>query len=147
MITNTFKEISFHEASTLFHQQTVWFDLEIDPASKKFLIGGLLGIVDGQCYITHVQEAELGQLVQILYQAQYVGGHNIVQFDLPWLALYTGTYAAIDYIKKYKAIDTLVLSSLIFPHKPSHALLKIYKAQSQTNQPCDDAHEHTLLRN
>ena len=35
MITNTFKEISFHEASTLFHQQTVWFDLEIDPASGK----------------------------------------------------------------------------------------------------------------
>lgn len=145
MITNTFKEISFHEASTLFHQQTVWFDLEIDPASKKFLIGGLLGIVDGQCYITHVQEAELGQLVQILYQAQYVGGHNIVQFDLPWLALYTGTYAAIDYIKKYKAIDTLVLSSLIFPHKPSHALLKIYKVQSQTNQPCDDALESYQL--
>lgn len=142
---HTIKEINLDDASEIFHQKIVWFDLEIDPVSKKFLVGGLLGVVDGEYYVTQFQESDLKNVVNILYEAKYVGGHNILLFDLPWLALYTSAYATLDYIKKYKAIDTLVLSSLIFPHQPSHALLKIYKVKNQNNQPCDDAIESYQL--
>lgn len=142
---NTIKEINLHKASEIFHQQTVWFDLEIDPVSKNFLIGGLVGIIEGEYYSTQFQEADLKTVVNILHEAKYVGGHNILQFDLPWLAIYTGAYATLEYIKKHKAIDTLVLSSLLFPHRPSHALLKIYKVNSTTNEPCYDALESYQL--
>ena len=143
---NTPKEISIDQASEFFYQQVVWFDLEIDPVSKQFLIGGLLGIIEDEYYTVKFNEPDLKSIVNILHNAKYVGGHNILQFDLPWLAVFTGAYATLNFIKSNKTIDTLILSSLIIPHRPSHALLKIYKAKSlTTNNPCYDALESYQL--
>lgn len=143
---NTPKEISIDQASTLFHEQMVWIDLEIDPVSKQFQIGGLLGIIEGDYYTLKFNESSLNSIVNILHNAKYVGGHNILQFDLPWLAVFTGAYATLNSIKSNKTIDTLILSSLILPHRPSHALLKIYKSKNiTTNNPCYDALESHQL--
>ncbi|MFI8145609.1 RecQ family ATP-dependent DNA helicase [Acinetobacter sp. ABJ_C5_2] len=139
---NTPKEISIDQASELFYQQMVWFDLEIDPVSNQFQIGGLLGIIEDEYYTVKFNEPALKSIVNILHNAKYVGGHNILQFDLPWLAVFTGAHAILDSIKSNKTIDTLILSSLILPHRPSHALLKIYKTKNiTTNDPCYDALE------
>lgn len=68
-------------------------------------------------------------------------GHNILAFDLLWLKQHTPYHLSIDDICQSKALDTLLLTILIFPHQPSHSLLKLYKVKSTINDPIYDCIE------
>ena len=135
------KEIDLPYASAYFSQQIVWFDLEINPHNNELLIGALLCVIDQQPYAATFKESDLEIVMHILCNATYVAGHNIVQFDLKWWIDHTIHADSAKFLLKNKALDTLILSNLVFPQHPSHALLKIYKAPDSENNPIYDCLE------
>lgn len=97
-------------------------------------------------------------IYRLLNKASYLGGHHLIEFDLPRLhALLidglTNTDNQYELLVNQlnnsntllrwqaKAWDTLVLSCLLIPHQPSHALAKIYKANVDYNNPVLDCLE------
>lgn len=105
-------------------------DTEIDYKSGTILdIGSIRGgstfhSSSTSAFITHVKGA------------RYVCGHNILNHDL----LYIKHAIADAGISTSNVIDTLPLSALLFPAKPSHALLKDDKlAPDDANNPLNDA--------
>ena len=74
----------------------------------------------------------------------YLCGHNIIRFDSKYIEEYWDDNEKSDLrtgledkseeeIRKYKYIDTLTVSPLIFPEFPSHKLDKDYKHESEQN--------------
>ncbi|MBQ9142970.1 MAG: RecQ family ATP-dependent DNA helicase, partial [Lachnospiraceae bacterium] len=76
-------------------------------------------------------EAEFGRFIK---GASYICGHNIIDFDLQYIKEYVER-AGISMV-----IDTLCWSTLLFPQKPYHKLLKDDKLQvDELNNPLNDA--------
>lgn len=68
--------------------------------------------------------------------SKYICGHNILRHDLKYIDT-TITEAGID---EMHIIDTLLLSPLLFPKNPYHALVKDDKLQTgELNNPLSDA--------
>lgn len=74
----------------------------------------------------------------------YLCGHNIIRFDSKYIEEYWDDNKKSEFrtdledtsekeIRKYKYIDTLTVSPLIFPEFPSHKLDKDYKHESEQN--------------
>lgn len=144
-------------------QSIVWLDLEIDPKSKQsddksnhHLIDA--AIVIGQYYWQFdgkvLQDKTIAStLLTLLDTARYLGGHNIIAFDLPKLVELLSSIspnpskntAKILENWQAKSWDTLILSCLLIPHQPSHALTKLYKANTQYNNPILDCLESRLV--
>ena len=84
-------------------------------------------------------EIALAGLDEFAAGAEFVLGHNLIQFDLPYLA------AAKPDMKllRLPAVDTLRLSPLAFPRNPYHHLVKHYQdgglKQGRLNDPELDA--------
>ena len=76
------------------------------------------------------------ELEMLANQSDFICGHNIIKHDLKHLQKYFGNPEwGIN-----KAIDTLLLSPLLFPKNPYHKLLKDDKLQSdELNNPVNDA--------
>jgi ATP-dependent DNA helicase RecQ len=109
----------------------IFIDTEVDTQGKKILdIGAVSG--DGKKF--HDTSAE--GFAKFIEGAEYLAGHNILQFDIPHLTKVTGSaiFLGIHFI------DTLPLSPLLFPMKPYHRLLKDDKLQTdETNNPVNDS--------
>lgn len=136
-------QVSLTEALDLFYKKDIWIDLEIDPQSKELILGGLV-VADTECntfYVVNFSKNDLKIVVQLLAHAKRVCGHNILAFDLKWLKQHTPYMLSINDISKSKVLDTLLLTNLIFPHQPSHSLLKLYKVQTTINDPIYDCIE------
>lgn len=85
----------------------------------------------------------------------YLCGHNIIRFDSKYIEEYWNENnkpelrinledKTEEEIRKYKYIDTLTVSPLIFPEFPSHKLNKDYKHESEkddltVNNPVEDS--------
>ena len=95
-------------------------------------------------------------VLSLIEHACFLGGHNIIEFDLPYLhqllAHALSPQSHDDLINhlhqqqtlsnwQHKAWDTLILSCLLIPHQPSHALAKLYKAKVEHNDPVQDCAE------
>lgn len=108
-----------------------FFDLEIDPQKKKILdIGG----IRSDDFTFH--KIDFKEFKTFLDQSEFICGHNVFAHDLKYLQNHFG----MDYFNKVKAIDTLLLSPLLFPKKPYHHLLKDDKIQiDDLNNPLNDA--------
>lgn len=105
----------------------VFLDIEVSTSSGKIAD---LGAVDSQDQTIHTPSQ--GDFLNFVKDAEYVGGHNVLNHDLQYLK-------HLDLDKK-KVIDTLYLSPLMFPMRPSHKLLKDEKIFSDTlNNPLLDA--------
>src|SRR5690606_26705082 len=90
-------------------------DTEIDYKSRAILDIGSIKY-DGSRF----HSSSIPDFVTYLKGTQYVCGHNILNHDLFYIK-----YAIADAgIQESNIIDTLHLSALLFPAKPSHALLK-----------------------
>lgn len=137
--------ISIEKAEKLFNKQTIWIDLEICPNSKNLLIGGLLCEIEKVFYALNFKGSDLEKIIKLLGRSQWVAGHNILGFDLEWFNTHTEFSLFSQHIIKNKSFDTLLLSNLVFPHKPSQALLKLYKAKTTENNPIYDCLESYLL--
>lgn len=144
--------------SKLDPQQTLWLDLEINPENETLIDGAFL-IND---YYWHFDAQQFRQQSDVAYEllnkADFLGGHHLIEFDLPHLysllndALSTTSYKhtllasqldGSDKLRRWqaKAWDTLILSCLFIPHQPSHALAKLYKANVDYNNPVLDCLE------
>lgn len=108
-----------------------FFDIELNDSGKQLLdIGCVLS--DGQGF--HKNQPE--EFIQFIEKCDFICGHNIIAHDLAYLQRHFG-YAewGLD-----KAIDTLLLSPLLFPKLPYHNLLKDDKLQTEArNNPLNDA--------
>lgn len=105
----------------------VFLDIEVSTSSGKVAD---LGAVDSLDQTIHTPSQ--GDFLNFVKNAEYVGGHNILNHDLQYLKLME--------LDKKKVIDTLYLSPLMFPMRPSHKLLKDEKILSDAlNNPLLDA--------
>lgn len=78
----------------------------------------------------------IDQLIKFVKKVDYFVGHNIINHDLRYLAK---TKVAKQITSKV-CIDTLFLSTLLFPEKPYHALVKDDKIDTNSiNNPLNDA--------
>ena len=105
----------------------VFLDIEVSTSSNKIMD---LGAVNDQDSTFH--NSIQGDFLNFVKDAEFIGGHNILNHDLKYLA-------HLD-LRKKKVIDTLYLSPLMFPMRPSHKLLKDDKILSDAlNNPLLDA--------
>ena len=114
----------------------LFFDLEIPKGATKITdIGALFGPVQ-----YHGNSIE--KLHEILYNAEYICGHNIIEYDIPKLR----EIAKTPGIENKLHIDTLILSPLLFPKKPYHRLVKDYKLSNGINAQNNPLHDAMLSR-
>lgn len=74
--------------------------------------------------------------------SSFICGHNIFAHDLKYLRLQYGE----GFLKNVEAIDTLLLSPLLFPKRPYHNLLKDDKMDSdELNNPLNDSKKAKAL--
>lgn len=108
-----------------------FIDTEIDPKSKNILdIGSVRQ--DGSSF----HKSSVAEFIQFLNGTQFICGHNIINHDIK----YIGKALTDAGINPGNIIDTLYLSTLLFPTKPYHALLKDDKLQSEDiNNPLNDS--------
>ncbi len=119
---NTFIEKNYFNIVNI-----VFLDIEVSTASGKV---SDLGAVDSFDRTIHTPSQ--GDFLDFVKDAEYIGGHNILNHDLQYLK-----HLNLD---KKKVVDTLYLSPLMFPMRPSHKLLKDEKILSDAlNNPLLDA--------
>lgn len=107
----------------------LFFDLEYNPKTAKVRE---YGFILGDCRVRAVNSAKLESAVE---KAKFIVGHNILRHDIPILK----DYFSIDF-PNIKVLDTLMLSSLLFPRKPYHKLRKEYlHDENEPSNPLNDA--------
>lgn len=103
-------------------------DLEIDSKNKIADIGAV-------CGQHHFHQNRPHELINFIKSAKFICGHNFLAHDFHYLQ---GDLTAIGKNKMH-VIDTLLLSPLLFPARPYHALDKDYKTQlEESNNPLND---------
>ncbi|MFT6868508.1 MAG: ATP-dependent DNA helicase RecQ [Cyclobacteriaceae bacterium] len=108
-----------------------FIDTEIEPKSGKIIdIGSIKD--NGSSFHSN----SISDFTDFLSETDFVCGHNIFNHDLKYIQK-----AVIDSgISNSHAIDTLFISTLLFPTRPYHALLKDDKLQSEDiNNPLNDS--------
>ena len=91
---------------------------------------------------TPFHENSFDNLLLFLHQVPYIGGHNILKHDLFYLK---PQFEKAGY-RQPKVIDTLNLSSLLFPENQHHQLLKDDKLQAdKPNNPVNDSLKSLVL--
>ncbi len=108
-----------------------FIDTEIERKSRKILdIGGF----KDNGYSFHSNS--ITDFIAFLRGTEFICGHNIFNHDLKYIQKAVSDAE----INSANIIDTLFLSSLLFPSKPYHALGKDYKSQyEESNSPLNDS--------
>jgi len=108
-----------------------FIDLEADPRSGKILD---IGAERSDGALLH--GASVLSLLDFVRDCTYLCGHNIVRHDLPLI----GKAAGAAGWGRDQAIDTLLLSPLLFPTRPYHRLIKDDRLlPEEQNDPLEDA--------
>lgn len=108
----------------------LFFDLEVNPKSKKILEYGIL------CDKLEQRGKQLKDFKTLAKEAKIICGHNIIAHDLPILK----ENDFDDQFLEKPSIDTLYLSALLSPKKPYHPLVKDYQLNTEDiNNPLADA--------
>lgn len=81
-----------------------------------------------------------GRIAAELRRGRFIIGHNAAVHDIPKLECLTG-----HALEDLQLIDTLWLSPLAFPDRPSHALRKSYLSETSLADPVMDALETIAL--
>jgi ATP-dependent DNA helicase RecQ len=108
-----------------------FFDLETESKNLTILdIGGVKG--DDATF----HSASLSKFLEFIQDTEYLVGHNILKHDIQIIEKHSQTQLT----KRYKIIDTLYLSPLLFPSRPYHSLLKDEKILTdELNNPVNDS--------
>lgn len=114
--------------------RVIFIDTEVSESKKTILdYGAALDINSGihtrsgHQFLEYIQENAKNHKL-------YLCGHNIIRHDMKYLE------KDMQGVMEYECIDTLMLSPLLFPSKPYHALLKDDKLQTdELNNPLHDA--------
>ena len=127
--------------SDLYKPRGVSIDFEIISHNDKIIKFAAVCGKTGKVFISEGKNIadELCKLDDFVYGAEYIIGHNIINFDLPRVQQVTPNLGLL----KLPVIDTLRLSPLAFPRNPYHHLIKHYQdgdlKQVQINNPELDA--------
>ena len=109
----------------------VFVDLEVNPENNTVTDYGAVTESDD---VLHTHSAQ--QFHAFISDCAFVCGHNILRHDMQYFSLPDGA----------NAIDTLMLSPLLFPNRPYHKLLKDDKLQTdELNNPVNDAKKAQTL--
>lgn len=125
-------------------EKILCLDLEIHPQTKQLLEGAM--IIGHQVWFFQADDVlhHKQDIILLIQQAPLLLGHNLIEFDLKYLCQFL--HVEDDLASwRTKSIDTLYLSSLLLPHQPSHALVKLYKSQKNINNPIQDCLESRVL--
>ncbi len=116
-------------------QRILSFDLELSRDNKFRHLGAVLA--DEMLNVKDNQEDAIARLDHLAKEADVILGHNVLDFDLPWLS----SQPVRPHILLDKPIiDTLYLSPLAFPANPYHRLIKDYKlVRDSINDPVNDS--------
>ncbi|HMO62242.1 MAG TPA: RecQ family ATP-dependent DNA helicase [Ferruginibacter sp.] len=108
-----------------------FFDIEVNPEKNQLL--------DIGCILSNhstFHKNQLKEFEKFIEPSNFICGHNIIAHDLPYLQKHFGNAAW----GLHKAIDTLLLSPLLFPKQPYHHLVKDDKLQTEAlSNPLNDA--------
>lgn len=107
-------------------KEIVFFDLEVKEGKNTV---GDCGATTNDGRLFH--DTKTSKLIDFISQYKYLAGHNIFNHDLHYLKDLNQ--------KKHEFIDTLLLSPLLFPQKPYHALGKEEKFDNEVNNPVNDS--------
>ena len=116
------------------------FDIETDKKGTALIRAGWAVVEDGVAEPTlgTCMPHEVGDLVEQIAAADVIIGHNIADFDIPFLAQRLDTMRTA--VAGKPVIDTLYLSPVAFPRNPYHHLYKDYKPfPLAPNDPAQDA--------
>lgn len=138
----------------------LWLDLEIDPNTEKLIDGAM--VLDNLYW--HFDQEDFAEsfsdIYKLIRETKFLGGHNLIEFDLPRIiGLLSDKLSKLPYGEHHtdtlykdvlpklqaKTWDTLLLSCLLIPHQPTHALTKLYKANIDYNNPVMDCVESRLV--
>ncbi len=111
-------------------------DLELDGRDRLTELGAILGDKELRTGARHDPQAALALLDEFGQSAPFVFGHNIYWHDLPHIARLRPAAALLQ----KPAVDTLLLSTIVFAEHPYHRLVKDYKlVQDALNDPVADS--------
>ncbi len=111
----------------------LFLDLEVSESSGKIVDVGAISSDNEKLHVKSI-----GSLLKFIEETDFICGHNILAHDLEYIA--KNTPGVISEQFKSKAIDTLLLSPLLFPRKPYHHLVKDDKLQTEElNNPLNDS--------
>ena len=112
-------------------------DLEVDPQGGR--IRAFAGVRSDIDRSVTGRGTDLGELDSLAVGADFLLGHNLIDFDLPHLRAAQPRLGLL----RLPAVDTLRLSPLAFPRNPYHHLVKHYKdgqlKRTRRNDPELDA--------
>lgn len=112
-------------------KKIIFFDLEIEPNSKKLLDIGAISLSGDQFH-----SSSKSDFLEFAKRGDFLCGHNVFKHDFPFLK----RDFQLNGISEQRLIDTLYLSPLLFPSKPYHALVKDHKLQHDgANDPLIDS--------
>ncbi len=98
-------------------------DLEINRKNGRIRAYGAVRADTGQGFTGGGSKSELAKLDDLADGADFVLGHNMIDFDLPHLVAAQPGLRLL----RLPAVDTLRLSPLAFPRNPYHGLVKHYQ--------------------
>ena len=108
--------------SSKFISRCVSVDLEVDPQTARIFAMAAVADNDAAALVSRkgASELVLDRLEEMLVDAPFLIGHNILRHDLPHLV--ASRPRLVETARH--AIDTLWLNPLAFPRNPYHRLVK-----------------------
>src|SRR5690554_1476174 len=109
----------------------LYFDLEVNPKNNVINDFGAIKDTGSKIHTTNVKEFSM-----FIQGTKFFVGHNVVNHDFK----YFNNYDELKNLRPSDAIDTLFLSTLLFPEEPYHKLVKDYKLYTESlNNPLNDS--------
>ncbi len=118
-------------------QIITFIDLEVNPSTNKVLDYGAAKFYEVRTN-RHVpfHSGHLAEFVEFIKDSQFICGHNVFKHDLKFLK----DSIPREILIRFKYIDTLLLSPLLFPATPYHRLVKDDKLNpEELNNPLLDS--------
>ncbi len=109
----------------------IFFDLEVNVKSNLIDDFGAVKNDGSKIHTTNAKEFS-----DFISGASFFVGHNVINHDFKFFE----NYHQFKKLRPKDAIDTLFLSTLLFPEEPYHKLVKDYKLQTEDlNNPLNDS--------
>jgi len=126
-------------------ERCVFVDLEVHSETNQLLkVGAWVPAANRVfCKVGNFDlKRASSELLAVVSQFDFIIGHNIEDFDWPYLIRIDKKYEKLS----DRIIDTLVLNPLVFPTNPYHKLVKDYKLQKESvNDPVEDCKQTARL--
>lgn len=115
-----------------------FFDIEVSKKQRNTVLD--CGAINEEKDYIHTKEVK--KFKKFMKKAEYYAGHNIMIHDVPIIEKTINGFK----FDKTKCIDTLFLSTLLFPEKPYHKLIKDDKLlPTDLNNPLNDSKNAQIL--